>query len=595
MKVLARLGLAVVVCALVTAAVIADEGWVIERFAIQLDIQPDGSIVAREALDVDFRGLSRHGIFRDIRYLFFVDETSNRRYDIALTGVTASDGRRHQVKESTEGALWRFRIGDPDRTISGKETYRINYRIGHALNGFSDHDELYWNATGYGWLVPMQNVSVVVTAPVGAINRVECFQGPASSTERCRSTFSPDGREATYTATRTLPEGQQMTIVAALRKGAVAEPQPLLVARPRDVTRMFDATFPFLALMVTGFLLTVGGVGALWWRVGRDRRYVSQHYLSQDNTDERLPLFASDPIGVEFEPPDRIRPGQVGLILDESADTLDVTATIVDLAVRGYLKITELPKQGWFGKTDWQLDRLKGPDTGLREYERIVLDGLFDTAHSRTLSDLKNKFYDDLARAKKALYKDALDRRWFHRNPNTVRTVARVVGLLAVIAGFGLTVLLGMNFGAGLVGLPVVAGGVLLTIVSGALPSRTAAGREVMRRTLGFAKYIKTAETRQQEFAERANLFTDYLPYAIVLKCVDKWARAFKDLDMRAATSSWYAGTTAFNPVALTSSLSNFSSSVSSAITSTPGGSGGSGFSGGSSGGGGGGGGGGSW
>ena len=67
-----------------------------------------------------------------------------------------------------------------------------------------------------------------------------------------------------------------------------------------------------------------------------------------------------DPIPVEFVPPDGIRPGQVGTLIDEQANPLDVTATIIDLAVRGYLKITEIPKEGWFGKPDWQLAPAQG-------------------------------------------------------------------------------------------------------------------------------------------------------------------------------------------------------------------------------------------
>ncbi len=112
----------------------------------------------------------------------------------------------------------------------------------------------------------------------------------------------------------------------------------------------------------------VGGIGWLWWRVGRDRRYIALQHSSADTAEERVPLFGGRPIAVEFEPPDQIRPGQIGLLIDESADTLDVTATIIDLASRGYLKITELPKHGWFGKTDWQLDRLKPSDDRLLEY-----------------------------------------------------------------------------------------------------------------------------------------------------------------------------------------------------------------------------------
>jgi len=134
-----------------------------------------------------------------------------------------------------------------------------------------------------------------------------------------------------------------------------------------------------------------------------------------------------------------------------------------------------------------------------------------------------------------------------------------------------------------------------LMLLSRAMPRRTALGRSLLHRTLGFARYIRTAETAPQQFAELANMFTTYLPYAIVFKCVDRWARAFKDIDLRAATAGWYVGSTNFNALNFSSTVSSFSSSISHAIASTPGGSGSSGFSGGSSGGGGGGGGGGSW
>jgi uncharacterized membrane protein len=588
-----RLAAALVLAALAVSLRAADEGWIIERFSSRYDIQPDGALDVVESIDVDFRGLSRHGIYRDIPSVVDFDAINNREYDITLSGVTAANGTAHQVEQLTEGFNRRFRIGDPKKEVSGKQTYRIAYRIQGALNAFPDHDELFWNATGPDWPVRMAAASVTVRAPAGSIQKVDCFQGPKGSTDRCGSRSTRD--QATFTATRALEESEQLTIVVALRKGAVAEPRPLLVRKPRGIFEFFELTPLVGAATVFGLLIAVGGVGAIWWQIGRDRQSVALHTQSPDAPEERVPLFGARPIGVEFQPPDNIRPGQMGLLVDERADTLDVTATIVDLAVRGYLSIRELPKEGWFGKKDWQLDRLREADSNLLDYERLVLAGLFDSGTTRKLSELKNKFYDDLARAKKALYADSVQRGWFPRNPNSVRMLSRASGILAVIAGVGLTIMLGRESGDGLLGLPVVVGGTLLAMLARAMPRRTAAGREMMRRTLGFAKYIKTAETHQQAFAERANIFTAYLPYAIAFKCVDRWARAFQDIDLQKATAGWYAGSTAFDPHSFSSNVSSFSSSVSTVMSSTPGGSGGSGFSGGSSGGGGGGGGGGSW
>ena len=593
----ARLAAALaVVCAVVTLA--ADEGWVIQRLDIQYALQANGSVVARESIDVDFRGLEKHGIFRDLRRLMDFDQARNREYVIRLDGVTDAGERKIETKETDEGANRRYRIGDPKRTISGTQTYRLSYAIEGALNAFDNHDEFYWNATGV-WPVTMARATVTVRAPRGSITKASCFEGRAGTKETCTASVDATGELATFASTRPLDEDEQMTIVAFLRKGAVTVPPPILIAKPRTFVQFFDTTLSLLAMAGTSAVVLLGGLVTMWWRFGRDRRFVSMHYLTQGTQEERVPLFRGDQVVVEFEPPEKLRPGQIGLLLDERADTLDVTATIIDLASRGYLSIEELPAKGWFGKTDWRLSARKPPDRELGagellEYEAIVLRGLFRSGQTPKLSDLKNAFYQDLAKAQAALYQDAVKRKWFPRNPNNVRALAIGGGILLIIAGVFVTIGLGLMFGAGLSGLAVIVAGILLLVFSGAMPRRTALGREMTRRSLGFMRYIKTGEVQQQAFAERAMIFTAYLPYAIVFKCVDKWARAFKDVDLTQATAGWYSSSAPFNAAAFSSSVSSFSSSVSSAIASTPGGSGSSGSSG-SSGGGGGGGGGGSW
>jgi uncharacterized membrane protein len=154
---------------------------------------------------------------------------------------------------------------------------------------------------------------------------------------------------------------------------------------------------------------------------------------------------------------------------------------------------------------------------------------------------------------------------------------------------------LGVLLGAGILAVPILAGGFALLLFSRSMPRRSAAGRELLRRTLGFREYMTVAETDRQRFAEEVNLFNEYLPYAIVFKCTEKWAQAFEGLATQPQASGWYVGTAPFSPAVFAANVDSFSSSISSAIASTPGGSGSSGFSGGSSGGGVGGGGGGSW
>jgi uncharacterized membrane protein len=577
----------------------ADEGWVIESFQAQIDIQPDGTLRIVETISVDFGTLQRHGIYRDIPVLFRYDEERDRRYDLRVESVTDERGRRHQYEVSRSGAYMRIRIGDPDRYVSGRQTYRITYRVRQALNGFDDHDELFWNIVGPpGWPVSIRSLKATVTLPRDGVQRVTCFQGPAGSQEPCNA--SSTTRTASFEATRTLPEQQYFTIVVAFTKGIVPEPRPDLVARPRPFTRYFDLTPVTIGGSFMVFAVVIGMLVWSWWTFGRDRRYTTLYYLSDNPSEETRPLLASDPIVVEFTPPENMRAAQVGVLLDERADTLDCTATIVDLAVRGYLKISELAADGiierLFSKKDWLLTRTDKDDRDLLPYERILLQGLFEKGSSVKLSELKSEFYTHLHKAQKSLYRDVVQRGWFPHRPDRVRLLWAVLGLLVAALGMFVSFGLGARYGAALVGVPVVLGGLLLTILSPWMPRRNALGREMLRRALGFRQYIATAEKDRQKFNEQQNLFSEYLPYAIVFRCVDKWARAFEGIDTVAATSSWYTGHDSFTSSEFSRRLSGFASNVSSVIASTPGSSGSSGFSaGGGSGGGGGGGGGGSW
>ena len=202
-----------------------------------------------------------------------------------------------------------------------------------------------------------------------------------------------------------------MTIVTFLAKGAVTSPTPKLVQKPRELSDFFDRT-PALVWTAYGeCTLALGLLAALVWRVGRDRHYVSMHYLTNDTTEERLPLFKGDPIVVEFEPPEKIRPAQMGLLVDERADTLDVTATIIDLAVRGYLKITELPEAAgsatWTGSSTSSSRPMPRSSTTSASSSRTLCRGHKDdddvvarTSFTTISTQAKNALYADARHAR---------------------------------------------------------------------------------------------------------------------------------------------------------------------------------------------------
>jgi len=566
----------------------ADEGWVITSFASSIDVHSDSSLSIVEDIHVDFGSLQKHGIFRYIPVRYSHDSRNDRYYDLTVDSVT--DGARHLPYTTyVGGADQVIKIGDPNVLVSGANRYVITYTVAGAMNAFADHDELFWNVDGGQWPVAKQSVKATVTVPTGSFQMGTCYQGPTGSREQCA--MSVKENLLTYVSTRRLDSGEQLSVVAGLNKGAVNVPPPLLEPRARSFPA--DAFDIDPLILVIGALILIAGIGLIawmWWEHGRDREYLTNYYVSNDPHERTDPLFHHEPVVVEFAPPQNLKAAQLGLILDESADTKDVTATIVDLAARGHMTITEVD-----GAKDWLLTWKAADISSLLPYEATLLDGLFTGRQQVKLSDLKGTFHATLQKAEGNILDDAMARKFFTSRPDYARGRWGCLGIVILAIGGFATYQLGINFGWGLVGLAVIVVGMVLIVTARYMPQRTAAGREVMQHALGFRLYMNTAEKYRQQFAEKAEIFTQLLPYAIVFGCVTKWAKAFEGIDT-SASNSWYVGSRPFQAALIASSLESMNSSISTAVASTPAGSGSSGFGGGgSSGGGGGGGGGGSW
>jgi hypothetical protein len=571
----------------------------VRSFDARYEIQTDTTILVTETIEYDFGSADRHGIFRDLAIYQPIDDDRERRYPISDVSVEGGAGTPDQFEISRHGDFQRIKIGDADVTITGVHTYTIEYRLAGALNPQPDGPELYFNVTGT-WPTTMAEVTVEVAAPDG-IDRVACFAGPTGSTDACTSATVDDGGVAHYRQTG-LGTDEQLTIVAAVAPGSVADPAPILSDAPRDVE---DAVEPdpinvggAAAVLLTG----LAGVGVLLWRHGRDLEgggsVVDARFAPDDAPARRLPFLRRVETPVEFTPPDGVRPGLVGTLYDEQADPVDVSATIVDLAVRGFLRIEEVPKEGWFGKGDHRLVSLRDDDGTLMAYERMLLRGLFDGGESEVLlSDLKDEFASTLAKIRSSMYSETVRQGWFERRPDKTRTRWIAIGTGISVLGAGALVLAFMTKYAVWPAAALCLIGLIFLVASRRMPRRTARGTAAMRHVEGFRRFIVDSERYRSEFDERANLFTEYLPYSIVFGCVDTWAKAFADLHTGELpdTGMWYVGTHRFDAGDFSKSMNGFAATAGSTMSSTPGGSGGSGFSGGSSGGGGGGGGGGSW
>jgi Predicted membrane protein (DUF2207) len=189
-------GLALAVLAAPARAQAAEQ---ILDYTVDLQIEADGTLLVTEEIAYDFGTEERHGIFRDVPVRFRYDDRHDRVYPLQVLEVSGSPGTPDQYTLEEVDNTLRVRIGDPDQTISGRHDYTITYRVEGTLNGFPDHDELYWNAIGADWEVPLEQASVTVRAPA-AIGQVACYVGPVGSTRSCGSS-EPDGRTAAFATT----------------------------------------------------------------------------------------------------------------------------------------------------------------------------------------------------------------------------------------------------------------------------------------------------------------------------------------------------------------------------------------------------------
>ena len=565
-----RLVLLLVGLALLPAPALAQRSLAIERFDATITVNPDASIDVVESITARFTG-SWNGIYRTIPVQYHTPQGFNWTLRLDPQGATLGEGgpalrvesarERHYIKYK----IWVPGAQDATRTIV------FRYKARNGLRFFADHDELYWNVTGDEWDVPIEAAAARIELPSTVTGvRAIAYNGVYGSTAR-DAQVEIEGSTVRLTMPTPLDFHEGLTGVVGWDTGAVT--QPTVVERGAG---FLASNWP-LGIPLLVFLLMF----RIWYRVGRDPK--------------RLPIV------VQYEPADGLTPAEAGTLMDGSADMRDITATLVDLAVRGHLRIEEREDSHLFGlikRQEYVFHRLDAPpDAGrLRPHEDRVLAGVFEGGVAETkLSDLENEFYKCLPGIRESIFARLVQLGLYRSQPDSVRTRWMLAAVLVgvVLGVLGGTVASRFN----LTSVPFVVAAVLAGLIVAAfawiMPARTVAGARAQERVLGFEEFLRRVEEPTFARMRTPDMFERFLPYAMAFRVEKKWAKAFEGIFRE--PPRWYVGVdgTAFNLGHFSAQLSDLSTRASSAMASSPRSSGGSGFSGGSSGGGGGGGGGG--
>jgi len=256
----------------------------------------------------------------------------------------------------------------------------------------------------------------------------------------------------------------------------------------------------------------------------------------------RVARSGQPPIAVRFTPPDGVTPGLVGTVIDNEVNHADISATLVDLAIRGWFRIRPLGRDqrrataesssGRRTRPDWELIRNDpAPTEPLSRAESVLVRGLFATSGVTTLSAVRAGYGHVLREAVVELYRETVTRGWFaahpRRRPKGWLGLGVVLGLAGLAAATGplLTGATDLAF----LGFGVLAAGILIAVGTRVPTPTTAEGSAVRVQSLGFREYIATAEAGQLAADAALDVYTRYLPYAMVFGVVDHWNRVVAD------------------------------------------------------------------
>jgi hypothetical protein len=546
----------------------------IQHFEETVTVNTDGTIEVTEIIEAHFTG-SWHGLYRTIPVEYDTPQHLNYSLLLEPLSVTDDNGLPLKYEQKRDGRYLKFKIWIPGAEDSAK-TVLLHYRILNAIRFAEDHDELYWNVTGDEWDVPIHSVSAKFELPADVTGlHAIAYTGIYGSREHDAQVVA-QGNLVAINSTRALSYHEGLTAVIGWDKGVVHPP-----STAAKIALFFRSNWP-LFLPIFAFLIMFW----LWWTRGRDP--------------------ARGAIAVQYEPPDKLTPGECGTLVDNEAAMRDITATLVDLAVKGYLTIEQKDETHLLGLSHSKeyIFHLKRPSTewsDVRPHELEMLSALFSDGSVDTikLSELQNHFYTHVPAIRSRIF-DALmaDGYYLHR-PDTVRQsyigAGFVIGVLLFVFGGALGVATGVSHVTWIIA--AILTGVVICVFGWFMPARTLTGARTLEKVLGFEQFLGRVESdRLERIVKTPELFEKFLPYAMALHCEKKWVQAFAGIAMQ--PPSWYSGPygNGFVPYLFVNDLNAMSSQAGSIMASAPrsssGGSGfgGGGFSGGGFGGGGGGG-----
>ncbi len=533
-----------------------------------IKVEESGDLLVREDITVQAEGQQiKRGIFRTFPTKYKDKMGTRFQVDFEVVEVLKDGSNEPFFTEKQNNGVVVY-IGDKNKFLtSGTYTYSLIYKTTRQIGFFEDYDELYFNAIGGDWAFTIEKATVLVELPEGAeILQLDAFSGFEGTTTCDCELVSGDNRLKIET-TRALNPREQLTFAVAWPKGIVKEP-----TTAEKWMYFFKSNFHVL-FSLGGLLFVFLVYYRAWKKVGVDP--------------------PKGTIFPQFDPPEGFSPADCAVLHRLQFSQRAVSSAIVNMAVKGHIKIT-------YNKKKYTLKRITDDYSMLTDEEKALSQALFV---NHKIIDLDNKYHKVFSKGRTNTYnsiKKKLKPTYFSFNYNHLGKGILASVILVVIAFI-------LSPSAAIPILLIILLVALVIVFTYLIKAPTVLGRKIMDDIEGFKMYLSVAEQKQLDSLHEPELtverFEALLPYAIALGVENQWGKKFENSltkslqETKSYNPSWYSGAAAgmaFSPARFSSDMGrSFSSAISSA-SSPPGSSSGSG-GGGSSGGGGGGGGGGGW
>jgi hypothetical protein len=464
-----------------------------------------------------------------------------------------SGGAEKEKELSTNGDISSIAVAD----LSGDTQLEFSYTVKGAVADNLNGTEVRFSPLT-GLSLTVQDANIVFSSP--EVNHVSCFAGAIDSNTPC--TLAQLGETAGPTFKQQgLPPGNTIRMTVGFPKGQIAANS--IVEYRKTFKRAFSTDTAQLITALAVLLLGALALLLLYRLRGRDqvdpRRVVpaSLFSLGQDTR-------------IDFTPPADLRPGEVGTLIDERIDPVDVTATIIDLAVRGHLTITELEHESEFSRPDWELRRVaNAPSEELQRYENVLVRAIFGDNDSVLVSELGRQVRANLGLVQDALYDGVVKRGWFTERPDRTRSLWATIGIAVTAIGVVLTVVLALISSWGLLGIAITAVGVGLLLIGRHMPAKAPAAGRVLGQVAAIRGELLEMDVSELPSDQHAELCSRALPYAVVLGGSERWIDALVATDSDEDEDEgfhWYRGPRGWHLQYLPDSLRNLTTNLTGAL-----------------------------